>query len=171
MPGVRLQVSGFRKNKTEPNSRDRYHRDNFVEHLLLFSGSLMPESYRDLIAWQKAKSLALDVYRCTRRFPKDEMYGLISQMRRAAVSVPSNIAEGKGRHSHRELVHLLYQSRGSLLELETQLSIARDLEYIEQPVFASLESQTEELGRILNGLINRFQTPAQRFSWNLRPAT
>jgi four helix bundle protein len=59
----------------------------------------MTESYRNLIAWQKAKELALDIYRCTRKFPKDEIYGLTSQLRRAAISVPSNIAEGKGRHS------------------------------------------------------------------------
>jgi four helix bundle protein len=124
----------------------------------------MSENYRNLIAWQKAKSLALDVYRCTRRFPKDEIYGLSSQMRRAAVSVPSNIAEGKGRYSQKEFVQFLYHARGSLLELETQLSIARDLEYIDQPLFESLESDTEELGRILNGLINRFQAPAQRAS-------
>ena len=124
----------------------------------------MAHNYRDLIAWQKAKSLALDVYRCTRRFPKDEIYGLSSQMRRAAVSVPSNIAEGKGRYSQKEFVQFLYHARGSLLELETQLSIARDLDYIDRPLFESLESETEELGRILNGLINRFQVSAQRVS-------
>jgi four helix bundle protein len=118
------------------------------------------ESYRNLIAWQKAKSLALDVYRCTRRFPN----GMSSQMRRAAVSVPSNIAEGKGRYSHKDFVYFLYQARGSLLELETQLSTASDLNYLERPTFESLESETEELGRILNGLINRFQASPQRVS-------
>jgi four helix bundle protein len=122
----------------------------------------MSGSYRDLIAWQKAKSLACDVYRCTPRFPRDEAYGLTSQMRRAIVSVASNIAEGKGRYSHKDLVHFVYQARGSLLELETQVSIARDLEYIEQQAYESLISQTEELGRILNGLINRFQVSPQR---------
>ena len=122
----------------------------------------MADNYRDLIAWQKAKTFALNVYRCTRKFPKDEIYGLSSQMRRAAVSVPSNIAEGKGRYSQKELVQFLYHARGSLLELETQLSIARDLNYVDQPVFEGLESETEELGRILNGLINRFQVSAQR---------
>lgn len=76
----------------------------------------MTESYRNLIAWQKAKGLALDIYRCTRRFPKDEIYGLTSQLRRAAISVPSNIAEGKGRHTRKDFVHFLYQARGSLLE-------------------------------------------------------
>jgi four helix bundle protein len=109
----------------------------------------MSASYRDLIAWQKAKSRVLDVYRRTQRFPRDEIYGLTSQVRRAAVSIPSNIAEGKGRYSHKDLVHFLYQARGSLLELETQLLIARDLEYIEQPAYESLVSKTEELGRIL----------------------
>ncbi|MBZ5665014.1 MAG: four helix bundle protein [Acidobacteriia bacterium] len=124
----------------------------------------MSDNYRDLIAWQKARHLALNVYRCTRRFPRDEIYGLSSQMRRAAVSVPSNIAEGKGRYSHKEFVQFLYHARGSLLELETQVSIARDLEYIDLPVFETLELETEELGRILNGLINRFQVPSQRIS-------
>ena len=124
----------------------------------------MSDNYRNLIAWQKAKRLALDIYRCTRKFPRNEIYGLSSQMRRAAVSVPSNIAEGKGRYSQKEFVQFLYHARGSLLELETQLSMARDLEYIELPVFESLESETEELGRILNGLINRFQVPSQRVS-------
>jgi len=124
----------------------------------------MSDNYRNLIAWQKAKRLALDVYRCTRCFPKDEICELRSQMRRAAVSVPSNIAEGKGRYSQKEFVQFLYHARGSLLELETQLSIARDLDYIDLLAFESLESETEELGRILNGLINRFQVPARRVS-------
>ena len=117
----------------------------------------MKENYRNLLAWQKAKALALEIYRCTHRFPRDEIYGLSSQMRRAAVSIPSNIAEGKGRYSQKELVHFLYQARGSLLELETQVSIARDLDYIDLPTFERLELETGELGRILNGLVNRFQ--------------
>jgi four helix bundle protein len=117
----------------------------------------MTESYRNLIAWQKAKALALDIYRCTRRFPKDEVHGLTSQMRRAAVSVPSNIAEGKGRRTRKDFVHFLYQARGSLLELETQLSIVRELEYLDAPTFSSTLSQAEEVGRILNGLVNHLQ--------------
>jgi four helix bundle protein len=129
----------------------------------------MSDSYRDLIAWQKAKSVALDVYRCTSPFPRDEVYGLSSQMRRAAVSVPSNIAEGKGRYSRKEFVQFLYHARGSLLELQTQLSIARDLDYIDSAAFKRLESQTEELGRILNGLITRFQVSTPRVSCDLRP--
>jgi four helix bundle protein len=118
----------------------------------------MSDSYRDLIAWQKAKTLALDVYVCTRKFPKDEIYGLTSQMRRAAVSIPSNIAEGKGRYSRKEFVQFLYIARGSLLELVTQLCIAHEFAYIDLPAFKHLDQTTEELGRILNGLIKRFHT-------------
>ncbi len=118
----------------------------------------MTESYRNLIAWQKTKDLALDVYRCTRKFPKDETYGLTSQIRRAAVSVPSNIAEGKGRRSRKDFAHFLYQARGSLLELETQLSIARDLEYLDAPTFNNTLGKAEEVGRILNGLLTHLQT-------------
>jgi four helix bundle protein len=124
----------------------------------------MAESYRDLIAWQKAKRLAVNVYRCSRRFPEDEIYGLSSQMRRAAVSVVSNIAEGKGRYSQKKLLHFLCLSRGSLLELETQLLIARELEYIDSQLLATFESETAEMGRILNGLINHFTVSTQRIS-------
>ena len=105
----------------------------------------MPESYRDLIAWQRAKSLALDVYLFTRKFPKDEIYGLTSQMRRAAVSVPSNIAEGKGRYSKKEFLQFLYLARGSLLELETQLLIAHDLEYLDAFTFKTLRPRRKSL--------------------------
>jgi four helix bundle protein len=122
------------------------------------------ESYRDLVAWQKAKALALEIYRCTRKFPRDEVYALSSQMRRAAVSVPSNIAEGKGRHSHKELVQFLYRARGSLLELETQLSIAHDLEYVDTTNFQRLEALCGETGRILNGLVNRFESEIEKVS-------
>jgi four helix bundle protein len=122
------------------------------------------DSYRDLIAWQKAKVLALDVYVCTRKFPRDEIYGVTSQMRRAAVSVPSNIAEGKGRYSIKELVQFLYRARGSLLELETQLEIAHELTYLNSIEFHRLKGMTEELGRIVNGLVNRFQAQIERVS-------
>jgi len=124
----------------------------------------MSENYRNLIAWQKAKELALEIYRATRVFPKDELYGLTSQMRRAAISVPSNIAEGKGRHSHKELVQFLYRARGSLLELETQLSIAQELGYVDSTVSKHLGVLMAEEGRILNGLINRFEVHEAKVS-------
>ncbi|MFZ3263124.1 MAG: four helix bundle protein [Terriglobales bacterium] len=112
----------------------------------------MANAYQDLIAWQKATQLALEIYRCTRTFPRDELYGLTSQMRRAAVSVASNIAEGKGRYSHKEFLQFLYRARGSLLELQTQLFIARELDYLESTASQRLKDKSDELGRILNGL-------------------
>ena len=90
----------------------------------------MGESFRDLIAWRKAMDLVTQIYRVTKAFPRDELYGLQNQLRRAAVSVPSNIAEGQARFSHKEFHHFLSQARGSLVEIETQLLIARNLTYL-----------------------------------------
>ena len=112
----------------------------------------MADSYRDLIVWRKATELALQVYRSTQSFPKEELYGLTSQMRRAAISVASKIAEGRGRYSQKEFVQFLYRARGSLTELETQLFIACELNYIAPDEAESIDQQTIELGRILNGL-------------------
>jgi four helix bundle protein len=122
----------------------------------------MGSSYTDLKAWQRALDLALDVYRCSRSFPKEEVYGLTSQMRRSAVSVPSNIAEGKGRFSQKELLQSLYRARGSLLELETQMLIAHELGYIPDIAFGHLRTTSSEVGKLLNGLVNRFQTTCDR---------
>ena len=90
----------------------------------------MSASYRDLRVWQCSMKLVVSVYTITQCFPKQELYGLISQLRRAAVSVPSNIAEGKGRLTDRDRAHFFSQARGSLLELETQILIAQELQYI-----------------------------------------
>ncbi len=89
----------------------------------------MSASYRDLRVWQNSMNLVVAVYTATQCLPKDELYGLVSQMRRAAVSVPSNIAEGKGRLTDRDRAHFFCQARGSLLELETQVLIAEKLSY------------------------------------------
>src|ERR1700752_2982669 len=90
----------------------------------------MSQSYRDLVAWKKAMALARLVYEVTSGFPKSETFGLMSQMRRAAVSIPSNIAEGQARHSKREFTHFLRNTRGSLAELETQTLLSKDLGYL-----------------------------------------
>jgi four helix bundle protein len=116
-------------------------------------------TYEDLRVWRRAMDLVLEVYRCTALFPKQEIYGLTSQMRRSAVSVPSNIAEGKGRFSRKELLHFLFHARGSLLELRTQITIARELGFLSAPEGESLTQHACEVGRLLNGLINRFQLP------------
>ena len=116
-------------------------------------------TYEDLKVWRRAMDLVLEVYRCTGSFPKQEIYGLTSQMRRSEVSVPSNIAEGKGRFSRKELVQFLFHARGSLLELRTQLTIARELGFLSPCEGTSLIELSCEVGRLLNGLINRFQSP------------
>ena len=110
-------------------------------------------NYRDLIAWQKSMDLVVAVYQATKQFPPYEIYGLTSQMRRAAVSVPSNIAEGQGRGTPNEFVRGLRVAHGSLLESETQLLIAQRLNYLECRPTEDLLKQTAEVGRIINGLI------------------
>jgi four helix bundle protein len=112
----------------------------------------MGRSYRDLIAWQKAMKFVTEICEVTRRFPSEERYGLANQLRRASVSVPSNIAERQARFSQKEFHHFLSQAPVSLVEIETQLLIARDLKYL--PTKADgLFAAADELGRVLNGLI------------------
>lgn len=108
--------------------------------------------HRDLIAWQKAMELVTEIYRVTREFPKDELYGLVSQLRRAAVSVPSNLAEGYGRNSRNEFHHFVGQARGSLAEVETQIEIAKNLDYVKAEICSDLLSRVDEVGRLLTGL-------------------
>jgi four helix bundle protein len=112
----------------------------------------MGRSYRDLVAWQKAMDLVTATYRATAGFPKDELFGLTSQLRRAAVSIPSNIAEGQGRLSEKEFRYFLGQARGSLMEVETQLHIAENLGYLEREQTLLLLQSCGEVGR-MNGLL------------------
>ncbi len=114
----------------------------------------MAQSYRDLIAWQKAIGFVVVIYKLTEQLPKQEMYGLTSQLRRAAVSIASNIAEGQGRHYRREFGHFLRHSMGSLAEVETQLVICERLKYLQAAQLRDAEKQGAEIGRILNGLLN-----------------
>jgi four helix bundle protein len=114
----------------------------------------MGKSYRDLIAWQKAMDLVTAIYGMTAMFPKEEMYGLTSQLRRASVSVPSNIAEGQGRNGVAEFRHFLKQATGSLMEVETQVLIAERLKYVSSEIAEDILTSTAELGRVLNGLVN-----------------
>ena len=111
------------------------------------------QSYRDLIAWQKAMDLAAEVYRITKSFPHDELYGITSQLRRASVSIPAKIAEGQGRQTTGEFQQFLGHARGSLLETETHILLAIRLGYIVEAAGEGLLSQTAELGKILNGLM------------------
>src|ERR1700693_3833328 len=114
----------------------------------------MARSYRELLVWQKAKAIAVHTYNATADFPRTETYGLISQTRRAAVSVPSNIAEGQGRLTSGEFRHFLGQARGSLLEAETQQSIALDLGFLERSAFDALEHESYQVLGLLDRLLS-----------------
>src|SRR5579863_4198262 len=117
----------------------------------------MAQHFKDLIVWQKAMDLVNAVYDATDAFPKREIYSLTDQIRRAAVSVPSNIAEGQAHYSNREFRRFLRHSRGSLAELETQVLIALRRNYLSESQANELLRRTAEVGRILNGLINSLQ--------------
>ncbi len=110
-------------------------------------------SHKDLDAWIKSVRLVTDIYKVTKRFPKDELYGLAVQMRRAAVSIPSNIAEGASRNSRKEFMQFLYIALGSTSELETQIIISRNLSYIEDPQVETFLNRIDSLKKMLNGLI------------------
>jgi four helix bundle protein len=111
-------------------------------------------SYKDLIAWQKGMGLVAAIYDATEGFPSHERFGLVSQLRRAAVSVPSNIAEGKAHYSNRDFVRFQRHARGSLAEIETQVLISQQRQYLTTAITADLSQRLDELSRILSGLIN-----------------
>ena len=117
----------------------------------------MGSSYKELVAWQKRMELVAAIYDATDGFPSHEQFGLVSQLRRAAVSVPSNIAEGKAHYSNRDFVRFLRLARGSLAEIETQVLIAQQRKYLNLETVAKLTQKMDELGRILSGLINSLQ--------------
>jgi len=108
--------------------------------------------YRDLLVWQKGMALARDVYQLTRSFPSEEKFGLVSQMRRAAVSIPSNIAEGQARKSTDEFVQFISTAEGSLAELDTQVQLSVDLGFSDPTHVARVSDAVTELKRMLNGL-------------------
>jgi four helix bundle protein len=114
-------------------------------------------SYRDLIAWQKAFSVGLTVYELTRALPEHERFGLVSQLRRGAVSVASNIAEGYGRQSTQDYTRFLRVARGCLYEIETQLLFAVEFGYIARDRFEEVSGQLAECGRVLAGLIRSLE--------------
>lgn len=115
------------------------------------------KSYQDLMVWKRSIDLVEAVYRASSTWPSDERFGLTSQVRRASVSIPANIAEGHGRLGDRELARYLSIARGSLREVETHLIIARRLNFLSDEEFDQLHSITEEVGRLLFGLYRRVQ--------------
>ncbi|HSK72251.1 MAG TPA: four helix bundle protein [Pyrinomonadaceae bacterium] len=111
------------------------------------------KSHRDLIAWQKAMNLTVEIYRITKNFPKDELYALTSQIRRCSASIAANIAEGQGRRLSGEFNQFLGNARGSLLELDTHIELAFRVGYINEKQHNNLQEKINEVGRILNGLM------------------
>lgn len=122
----------------------------------------MGHSYRDLIVWQKAIAMVTDIYQSTQSFPRQETYGLTSQLRRSAVSVASNIAEGQGRLSKREFHHFLGVARGSLIEMETQVVIGENLGYLSKAEAQRLAGTSGEVSRLLHGLMQSLQKTESR---------
>ena len=111
------------------------------------------ESYKDLIVYQKGYKLSLEIYQATQNYPKEEIYGLTSQMRRSAVSIPCNIAEGYRRGHRKEYIQFLYMAQGSCGELETLMSLSYDLGMLDRNTFEKLYPMQEEISKLLRGLI------------------
>jgi four helix bundle protein len=121
-------------------------------------------NFRDLEVWQLGKRIVMRVYETTRAFPREEQFGLISQMRRAAVSIPSNIAEGFNRYNNREYRHFLYIALGSCAEIETQIEVSGDLRYIDDTARDELLEQIDFESRMLRNLIKKLEERVKRRS-------
>jgi four helix bundle protein len=117
----------------------------------------MINSYKDLLVWQKAMDLAVEVYTYTKTFTKEELYGIVSQMRRAAISVPSNIAEGYSRHRKAEYIHFLEIAYASASELETQLILSYRISFVQKSDFELQNERTQEVIRMLHSLIEKIK--------------
>lgn len=116
------------------------------------------KDFKELHVWQKSHSLTLAIYKISKAFPREELYGLTSQIRRSAISLPSNISEGCGRLSDKELAHFLVIASGSASEISYQLLLARDLEYISQSVYDPLQAQLTEIHKMLNAFIKKLKS-------------
>lgn len=115
-------------------------------------------THKDLDVWKFSVDLVTLIYELTSHFPKEEIFGLTNQIRRASVSIPSNIAEGAARNSSKEFIHFLYISLGSQQEIDTQLLIARNLQYISEEQYNTITIKIETVGKLLNGLIKYLKT-------------
>ena len=125
------------------------------------------QTYRDLLAWRRAMDLVVEIYEGTRYFPKEELFGLVTQMRRAAVSIPSNIAEGQGRGAGQEFAHHLRIAQGSLQELESQILLAEQLKLMSHEICQRVLAISDEVGKLLR----RLHQSISRSRMNPKPAT
>ncbi len=115
------------------------------------------KTFRDLIVWQKSISFVTEIYKMTNAFPKEEQFSLTNQLRRAAISIPSNIAEGFGRHTRKEYIRFLQIAIGSTFELQTQIEIAKNLNFISQENFSRVFELSREIERMLSSLITKLK--------------
>ena len=120
------------------------------------------KSFRDLSSWQEAHKLVIMIYNITKNFPKQEMFGIISQMRRAAVSISSNIAEGFSRQTYKDKVQFYFMGQGSLTELQNQLLIAKDLRYLKEKDYNETINQSIKVQKLINGLIKASRKRIQK---------
>jgi four helix bundle protein len=114
-------------------------------------------NFRNLLVWQKSMSLTTKIYNSTKQFPKEEIFGLTSQIRRSSISIPSNIAEGFGRDSNKEYLRFLNISIGSLFEMQTQLEIAKNIQYLNEEEFNNLYKNSREIERMLVSFISKIK--------------
>jgi len=120
------------------------------------------QSYKELIVYQKGYKLALEIYQATQNYPKEEIYGVVSQMRRSAVSIPCNISEGYRRGHRKEYIQFLHMAHGSCSELETLISLSHDLGLISEQVYQELYGLQEEVSKLLNGLISSLSRASRK---------
>jgi len=118
----------------------------------------MIKTFRDLNVWQKSHSLVLEIYKITMRFPKEERYGLVSQLRRSAISIATNIVEGSKRKSRKDYAHFISISEGSLEEAKYQILLAKELGYMDTEDFSRLNDTCDEIGRMLYGFYKKLTT-------------
>ncbi|HYU27011.1 MAG TPA: four helix bundle protein [Thermoanaerobaculia bacterium] len=153
IPAERAASSGQRTGGTDPRYDVAPTRLNPLPALQHPAKIMSKSGYRDLLVWQKARVLAKDIYLMTRSFPREETFALVQQMRRAAVSILCNIAEGRGRRTRPDYRHFVLMARGSAFELETQIIVAADIGYVAETTAESLAERTTEIARMLNGLL------------------
>lgn len=120
------------------------------------------QTFTDLKTWQESHKVVLDVYAITKKFPRDELFSLTSQMRRSAVSITSNIAEGFGRNTFKDKTHFFYQARGSMTELRNQFILSRDVSYISESEYLLMDRQIDHAQRLLHGLITKTNSMASK---------
>jgi four helix bundle protein len=150
IPALRDEHYG-KRHETRSKGQVKYGRS--LKRQERHMGNENTKGYRNLLVWQNAHELTLLIYKASKIFPRDELHGLTNQMRRAAVSIPANIAEGYARAGKKELLQFLYIAKGSLAEVEYYVELSKDLEYIDRAMYENLEEKRQLVGKLLYGFI------------------